>query len=90
MANEILQQLVAAQDTELYRNLTWEGSFEEYLDLVRDNPWLAQTAFQRLYGMILSYGQEEYTENKEPVTRYNFFSDPSIMAATPSTASTAR
>jgi serine protein kinase len=76
MANEILQQLVAAQDTELYRNLTWEGSFEEYLGLVRDNPWLAQTAFQRLYGMILSYGQEEYTENKEPVTRYNFFSDP--------------
>ncbi|MBV9469116.1 MAG: hypothetical protein JOZ57_07705 [Abitibacteriaceae bacterium] len=76
MTNELLQQLVAVQDTEHYRTLTWEGSFGEYLDLVRQHPAITQTAFQRIYRMILSYGSEEYTENKEPITRYNFFSDP--------------
>jgi serine protein kinase len=76
MANALLQQLTQQLDTQHYKNLTWEGPFEDYLDLVRKDPWLAQTAFQRLYGMILSYGSEEYVENKETITRYNFFSDP--------------
>jgi serine protein kinase len=76
MANELLQQLIAAQDTKHYRDLTWEGSFEEYLELVRKDPRITQTAFQRIYNMILSYGVEEYTENKDSITSYKFFSDP--------------
>jgi serine protein kinase len=76
MANQLLEALVAAQDTNLYRTLTWEGSFEEYLEVVRATPRVTQTAFQRIYNMILSYGSEDYTENKEPITRYHFFSDP--------------
>ena len=76
MTNQVLQQLIAAHDTEHYRTLTWEGSFAEYLDQVREHPVIAQTAFQRIYRMILTYGSEEYTENKEKVMRYNFFSDP--------------
>ncbi len=76
MPNDILQQLVQAHDTQHYKSLTWEGDFAAYLDLVKQDPWLAQTAYQRLYGMILSYGFEEYTENRETITRYGFFSDP--------------
>src|SRR3712207_5194515 len=76
MTHDLFQQLIAAHDTEHYRNLSWEGSFAEYLDLVRERPVIAQTAFQRIYKMILSYGSEDYTENKERVTRYHFFSDP--------------
>jgi serine protein kinase len=76
MANDLLQQLAAAHDTEFYRTLSWEGTFAEYLELVRQHPRVTQTAFQRIYDMILSYGSEDYTENKEPVTRYKFFSDP--------------
>lgn len=59
-----------------YKDLTWEGSFEQYLDLFKKDPSLARTAFQRLYGMILSHGTEEYIDTKKPVIRYNFFKDP--------------
>ncbi len=59
----------------LERELHWEGSFEDYLVIVRDNPKVARTAFQRVYDMILSYGQDEYIDNKKKLVRYNFFKD---------------
>ena len=31
----------------------WIGSFEEYVDLVRETPEVTRTAYQRLYDMIL-------------------------------------
>ena len=45
-----------------YKQLTWEGTFEEYLEIVKKNPQVARNSFQRLYDMILSYGFEEYTD----------------------------
>lgn len=74
--SQLLAQLAASQDAEQYQALAWEGNFSDYLDLVRATPHLAGTAYQRLYDMILSYGTEEYVENKESITRYTFFSDP--------------
>lgn len=59
-----------------YQDLTWEGSFEDYLAIVEKDPSVARTAFQRIYDMIVSYGMEEYTEYKKRITRYHFFSDP--------------
>jgi serine protein kinase len=53
-----------------YRKVHWEGSFEEYLDIVREHPEVTRTAYQRLYDMILSHGTEEAYENKERLTRY--------------------
>ncbi len=76
MSQSILALLGQAQDKDHYRALTWDGTFSQYLDLVRENPQLAQTAFQRIYQMILAHGSEDYQENKERITRYNFFSDP--------------
>ncbi len=64
------------QDTQRFQDQHWEGTFEEYLDIAANNPEVTRSAFQRLYDMILSYGTEEYTENKETIIRYKFFDDP--------------
>ncbi len=58
-----------------YRKKHWEGTFEEYLDIVREHPEVTRTAYQRLYDMILSHGTEESYEQKEKVTRYKFFTE---------------
>src|SRR5437870_7158664 len=58
-----------------YRKKHWEGSFDEYLDIVRENAFVTRSAYQRLYDMILSHGTEEVYENKEKVTRYKFFTE---------------
>ena len=59
-----------------YREQHWEGSLWEYLDMVQENPAVGRNAFQRVYDMILSYGTESFTQFKQEMTRYKFFSDP--------------
>jgi len=64
------------QDIDGFREQYWEGSFEEYLEIVAHNPRVARSAYQRLYDMILSYGTVEYTRNRETIVHYKFFDDP--------------
>ena len=71
----MIDRIGAMQDFKLYRELHWEGSFEEYLALVRERPQVTRNAYQRLYDMIISFGTEEYIDNKKKLTRYNFFKD---------------
>jgi serine protein kinase len=71
-----IQILNDSKVTEEYRNLNWEGSFFDYLDIVKKNPAVARNAFQRVYDMILSFGTEEYTEYKKTIVHYKFFEDP--------------
>ncbi len=71
----MIQKIAAMQDYDLYRNLAWEGSFEDYLAIVRETPQVTRNAFQRVYDMIIRYGTEEYTDNKKKLVRYNFFKD---------------
>ncbi|WP_429842578.1 PrkA family serine protein kinase [Brevibacillus sp. FIR094] len=52
-------------------NLMWRGTFAEYLDLVRKNPQIAQTAHSRVYNMVKSAGVEE---NEDGSRSYQFFS----------------
>ena len=73
---EMISAIAALQDYDQYQNLHWEGSFEEYLQIVRERPEVARNAFQRLYDMVISYGAEEYIDNKKKLTRYPFFKDP--------------
>lgn len=61
---------------EKFQELHWEGSFDDYLDMVHRNPKVARTAFQRLYDMILSFGMGEYTEFRQKVIHYKIFDDP--------------
>jgi len=58
-----------------YRKKHWEGTFDEYLDIVREHPETTRTAYQRLYDMILSHGTEEVYEQKEKLTRFKFFTE---------------
>jgi len=71
----MVDSIGALQDFDLYRELTWEGSFEDYLNIVREKPEVTRNAYQRIYDMIIRYGTEEYTDSKKKLVRYNFFRD---------------
>src|SRR4030095_8217928 len=70
-----VERIAKLQDSKQYAELHWEGSFEDYLSLIRQNPRVTRTAFQRIYDMILSHGKTEYIDNKKKLIRYHFFSD---------------
>ena len=72
---DLTSKIAALQNFREYEELNWIGSFEDYLKIVRENPKVTRTAFQRVYDMVLSYGQEEYIDNKKKLIRYNFFKD---------------
>ena len=72
----ILKKIKSMQDVDGFRDLHWEGTFEEYLEFVRQDTNVARSAFQRLYDMIVSHGYEEYTHHRETLIHYYFFDDP--------------
>ncbi|MFN3369471.1 MAG: serine/threonine protein kinase, partial [Thermus sp.] len=71
-----LERIRRRQDLEAYRALSWEGSFAEYLGLLKRDPRPLRTSFQRVHDMILAHGVEEYTLFKEKLLHYRFFDDP--------------
>jgi len=73
----LVGQIAELQNYATYKELSWEGSFEDYLELVRKTPSITRNAYQRLYDMVLSHGVEEYIDNKKKLTRYKFFRDDS-------------
>lgn len=74
--NSLLNRVGTHQNVDEYKHLHWDGSFEEYLNLVQEDPNIVRTAYQRIYDMILSYGSEEYIDNKKKIVKYRFFDDP--------------
>jgi len=76
VASGLIARIASLQDRQGYSDQHWEGSFEDYLHIVRQNPKVTRTAFQRVYDMILSHGKTEYIDNKKKLVRYNFFTDP--------------
>src|SRR5438309_755959 len=72
---DILNIIREQLDLSDYRKVHWEGSFEEYLDIVLQHPEVTRTAYQRLYDMILSHGTEEVYEHKDKVVRFRFFTE---------------
>lgn len=63
------------QDTKEYRDLNWSGTFDQYVNLVKQNPKITRNAFQRLYDLIVEKGTEEYLDFKKHVIHYKFFDD---------------
>ena len=58
--------------------LRWEGTFADYLDIVKKNPRVADLAHARVYDMILAAGVEERDgaasfSGAAPVKDYTFF-----------------
>src|SRR5438270_4185758 len=71
----LVSRIAALQDKSSFKELHWDGSFEDYLRIVRENPRVTRTAFQRIYDMVLSHGKSEYIDNKKKLVRYHFFHD---------------
>ncbi|TNF25629.1 MAG: serine protein kinase [Deltaproteobacteria bacterium] len=59
-----------------FRHLHWEGSLQDYIDLVSEDRRIARNSFQRVFDMIMSFGTSTYIEYKKEITRYHFFDDP--------------
>ncbi|RBW69641.1 PrkA family serine protein kinase [Bacillus taeanensis] len=64
----LLDMLHAYQEEE--ETLHWEGSFGDYLELIKENPRIAMPAHTRIYDMIKAAG----TVQHEQYTEYKFFS----------------
>ncbi|WDI41193.1 PrkA family serine protein kinase [Bremerella sp. P1] len=73
---QIVSFLAERQNLEQFRKKNWQGTFEQYLDLVAQNPSVTRNAFQRCYDMILSYGVDTYEVSREKKVHYRFFDDP--------------
>ncbi|WP_349409537.1 PrkA family serine protein kinase [Pseudalkalibacillus sp. SCS-8] len=66
---DILGKLQRHREEE--KRLAWEGTFAEYLEILRERPEVAQSAHSRVYNMIKSHGIDEVNGKK----RFNFFSN---------------
>lgn len=66
---DILKKI--AQYREEEERLKWEGTFAEYLEILKEKPWIAQSAHSRVYNMIKDAGIEVVNGRK----RYKFFSN---------------
>src|SRR6266849_3305110 len=69
--SSLVGRIATLQDKSSFKELHWDGSFEEYLKIVRENPRVTRTAFQRIYDMILSHGKTEYIDNKKKLIRHH-------------------
>ena len=86
----IISLVAERQDLDQFRRKNWEGTFDEYLDIVRDHPEVTRNAFQRLYDMILSHGTETYEDKREARPLQVLRRSGRRRPATPSSASTSR
>jgi len=74
-SENILTLIKKNQNIKYFKELNWEGTFKDYLDIVAENPKVTRNAFQRTYDMIISHGFTEYSEHKKSLVRYHFFDD---------------
>lgn len=74
----LIQIIDQMQNQKRFQELNWRGSFEQYLDIVHQNPSITRNAFQRIYDMIMSYGIEDFLDAKKRLFHYKFFSDESF------------
>ena len=51
---DILKKIEQYREEE--ERLQWEGTFAEYLEIVKEKPWVAQPAHARIYNMIIDAG----------------------------------
>ncbi len=75
MATTLTESLSKLHNVEEFQELNWTGTFDDYLDIVKQNPDVSRSSFQRLYDMVLCAGMREYVDNKKKVIHYNFFDD---------------
>ncbi|MGG3574235.1 PrkA family serine protein kinase [Bacillus gobiensis] len=64
---DILKKIEQYREEE--QRLKWEGTFADYLEIIKEHPIVAQSAHSRVYNMIKDHGIEERTGKKT----YTFF-----------------
>ncbi|MCF6228551.1 MAG: serine protein kinase [Planctomycetes bacterium] len=74
--NSLLEAISDNSEVRNFHNLQWTGSFTDYLELVLEDPRIIRNAHQRMFDMIVSHGQSDFTQFKEQLIKYDFFSDP--------------
>ena len=47
VGSDLIAQIAGRQNLADYQKKHWNGTFAEYLDIVRDNPKVTRTAYQR-------------------------------------------
>ncbi len=75
-SEEILSVVDKHVSPDRFREQHWEGSFQDYLTIVMQNPRTVRNAFQRIYDMIMHFGCKRYTWMRQELVRYHFFDDP--------------
>jgi len=71
----IITRARQALDIEGFRERSWNGTFTDYLELIKRHPKITRSAFERMYDMILARGTREYIDHKKKIVHYNFFDD---------------
>lgn len=71
MMEEVLMDILKKieQYREEEQRLKWEGTFADYLQIIKENPMVAQSAHSRVFNMIKDSGIEEVDGRK----KYSFF-----------------
>lgn len=64
---DILKKIEKYREDE--QRLKWEGTFVEYLEILKKEPWVAQSAHSRVYNMIKDAGIEDVDGKR----KYKFF-----------------
>jgi serine protein kinase len=62
-------------EAQRFQELSWEGSLQDYLELLAERPLAARNAWQRLHDMIRSHGHEDSGVKGTP-RRWKLFDDP--------------
>ncbi|MCZ6598912.1 MAG: serine protein kinase [Planctomycetota bacterium] len=75
MTEPIFDLIQGRLDRESWEELSWEGSYQDYLALVEHNPSVARNAWQRLLDMIEFHGYEQPTR-RGGSKRWRIFDDP--------------
>jgi serine protein kinase len=73
---------IIEDDREQRQNSTWSGTMLDYLEIVKENPMLAQLSHKRIFDMIMAEGVKEITApwsnghgQDEKIKTFGFFSD---------------
>lgn len=70
-----LKNALAFYDKENFQKLNEEISFSEYLDLIKEKPFLLRNSWQNIYEMIIEKGFYSIEEYRKTYIHYNFFDD---------------
>ena len=76
----LIEKVAAFHDVVEYKEHHWTGTFDDYLELVKENPRVTRTRFSA-FDMIMSYS-EEYVDAKKLV-HYKFSTTPTTSGKMP-------